>query len=242
MKQIVILLNNAGGVGKTAAVATLAALLVEAGKRVLIVDVDPQATVTRQFLMAPPEENIGAALLGGPVPIRNVLFNFDLVPASPTLTDEIIAGADYSRMAKALEPLRKQYDYIFVDCPPSLGYLSRCAIAAADYILSPVLPDMKSLYGLQHLEDAVDKFASKAEPGIDGVFLANYNGRRMMDVAVAAKLKEMYPDQMFDAKIRQCNKVRECLRQWCDVATYAPHSNAAVDYRRLLNELMERME
>ena len=246
MKKTVILLNNAGGVGKTAAVASLAGLAVTEGMRVLCVDLDPQATLTRQFLPSPPETDIGAALRGGRLPVSNVLFNFDLVPSSPNLQDSDrangIAAGDYSGVARALSPMKTRYDLILVDCPPSLGYLSRCAIAAADYILSPVLPDIKSLIGLQHLEAAVAEYATKDVLGIDGVFLANYNGRRRLDAEIAAKISELYEDRLYMAKIRQCNKVRECLTEWTDVATYAPTSNAATDYRRLLTELTKRLE
>lgn len=242
MKKIIIVFNNAGGVGKTATVASLAGQMAEQGRRVLAVDLDPQATLTKQFLPAPPSVDIGAALRGGTVPIASVLFNFDLIPASPTLSDEIIGSDNYTCLAKLLEPMRKQYDFIIVDCPPSMGYLSRNAIAAADYILSPVLPDLKSIYGTQHLEDAIEAYATKNSPGIDGIFLTGFNRRRIMDLDVVAKLKEMYPQRLFDTKIRTCNKVRECLRAWCDVTTYAPRSNAAVDYRRLLNELIDRLQ
>ena len=242
MKKIIILLNNAGGVGKTAAVASLAGLMAAQGLRILVVDLDPQATLTRQFLPKKPSADISAALRGGTVPIKSILFNLDIIPATPALADvrEGRAGRDW--LARVLAPLQPRYDYILIDCPPSLGFMSCSAIAAADYILSPVLPDLKSLYGLQQLEDAVDECATKAEEGIDGVFLANYNARRNLDVDIAEKLKELYGDRLFGTRIRQCNKVRECLRAWTDVATYAPRSNAAVDFRHLLRELQERLD
>ncbi len=239
MKKIIILLNNAGGVGKTAAVASLAGMMAADGKRILAVDLDGQATLTRQYLPELPDDDIGTALQGGPVPIKAVQFGLDIVPATPRLAN--LAAGDTTWLKEALAPFAKTYDYILADCPPSLGYISRCAIAAADYVLSPVLPDLKSLYGLQQLEDVVDMFGTKDEPGIDGVFLANYNGRRSLDRDVEAKLHELYGKKLFEARIRQCNKLRECLRGMTDIQTYAPRSTGAVDYRKLLDELLLRL-
>lgn len=239
MKQIIILLNNAGGVGKTAAVASLAGMMAAEGKRILAVDLDGQATLTRQYLPELPDDDIGTALLGGPVPIKAVQFGLDIVPATPRLAN--LTSSDTTWLKDALAPLKKTYDYFLVDCPPSLGYISRCAIAAADFVMAPVLPDLKSLYGLQQLEDSVDMYATKDEPGIDGVFIANYNGRRSLDRDVETKLRELYGNKLFEARIRQCIKLRECLRGLTDIQSYAPRSSGAIDYRKLLDELLNRL-
>lgn len=239
MKQIIILLNNAGGVGKTAAVASLAGMMAAEGKRILAVDLDGQATLTRQYIPGFPDTDIGSVLMGGPVPVISVQFGLDIVPATPRLAN--LTSSDTTWLKDALAPLKKTYDYILVDCPPSLGHISRCAIAAADFVLSPVLPDLKSLYGLQQLEDVVDMFGTKAEPGIDGVFFANFNGRRGLDRDVEAKLHELYPDKLFNVRIGQCNKLRECLRGMTDIQSYAPRSSGAYDYRKLLDELLTRL-
>ena len=242
MKKIICLYNHAGGVGKTTAAAAIASLLAARGLRTLAVDLDSQANLT-QFLSAKrPGDSIEQALRGGPLPLIDLQPYLCLAPASPgliTVENELRNDQNARALQNVLSETRDDFDFVVIDTPPSTDYLAINALSAADFLLVPVLPDGKSLAGLDQVRIACK--ASSSTTTIDGIFLSNYNSRRCLDAFIDEELRKRHAGLVFETRIRQCISLRECALHGCDIISYAPRSSAAQDYKSLVDELIQRL-
>ncbi len=252
MSRIYTLVNQKGGVGKTTTAINLGAYLAYYGQRVLLVDLDPQANATsslgvdKYHLRGGTYDVLLGASPAAPLILHNPRLKMSLLPASPAL-----AGAEVelvnelgreTRLRRALEPLADRYDYILIDCPPSLGLLTiNGLVAAQDGVIIPVQCEYLALEGLGLLTQTLDKVRSALFPelAVRGVVLTMYDGRTNLAGDVVAEVQKHFPDKVFHAIIPRSVRLAEAPSYGVPVSAYAPQSRGARAYAALARELLE---
>jgi chromosome partitioning protein len=246
---IYALANQKGGVGKTTTAINLAACLAEAGARTLIVDLDPQANATSGL-----GEHAGATstydlLDGAPLAtlVQHTRFaNLDLVPSRPELAGAVVelAGREdgESYLAQSLDGARENYEFIFLDCPPSLGPLTVNALAAADQVLVPMQAEYYALEGLSQLVKSVELVRARLNPrlSIGGVLLTMVDGRTKLSADVAAEVRTHFGDRVFKTTIPRSVRLAEAPSHGLPAISYDPRSAGAEAYWKVAMELVER--
>jgi chromosome partitioning protein len=249
MSKIVTLSNHKGGVGKTTSTINIGAALNQQGKRVLLIDLDPQANLTQslRLLTADSAQTIYGAIRGAATikPIQ-VAQGFDVVPSTLDLSGAEIelsgeAGREYI-LKELLEPLKHQYDFILIDSPPSLGLLTLNALSASDEVLIPLQAEYLATQGLSKLLEVVEKIQKRLNKAlkIGGVFITQYDGRKVLNRNVADTVGGHYGQYLLRAKIRDNVALAESPAAGLDIYRYSPKSNGAEDYTTLVNELLSK--
>jgi chromosome partitioning protein len=253
MTRIYALANQKGGVGKTTTAVNLGAYLSAAGKRVLLVDVDPQANATsclgvdRQSLM----HSTYDVLLNGTSPDQAILatkqVHLSLLPSTTALAGaevELVAVmAREHRLARALEPVVPRYDFVLLDCPPSLGLLTiNALVAAQDGVLIPVQCEYLALEGLGQLLKTIYRVRDNLNPrlAIAGVVLTMFDVRTNLAKQVVDEVRRYFPAYVFKTIIPRTIRLSEAPSYGETILSYAPESVGAVAYHALAQELMER--
>ena len=248
MSKTIAIVNQKGGVGKTTTCVNLAAALKNLGARVLVCDFDPQANTTSGLgvdkLAASP--NIYDVLISGASPAKAVVSTryADVLPAHKSLagaTVEMIGMEHREYLLKeALDQISEQYDYIFIDCPPSLELLTLNALCAADTVLVPVQCEYYALEGLSDLLSTVRIVKKSLNPkiGMEGVVLTMYDGRTNLSLQVAEEVKRHFPGQVYAAVIPRNVRLSEAPRHGKPVSDYVPRSRGAEAYAALAEEFM----
>lgn len=249
MAKTIAIVNQKGGVGKTTTCVNLAASLKRLGCRVLVCDFDPQANTTSGFgVDKTSSPNIYDVLLNGVETSRAILPTTysDVLPSSKGLagaTIEMIAldRREY-RLKEALEQVADQYDYIFIDCPPSLELLTLNALCAADTVLVPVQCEYYALEGLSDLLSTIRIVKRSLNPaiGLEGVVLTMYDGRTNLSMQVAEEVKRHFPGQVYATVIPRNVRLSEAPSYGKPVCAYDPYSRGAEAYDALAQELMEQ--
>lgn len=245
--RIIALANHKGGVGKSTTTACLGAALVRLGHKVLVVDLDAQQNLT--FMMTGNEEHdqsiYDALVKKAPLPIVEGHGGVDVVPASLDLArvdiDLFTVIAKERKLEMLLCEVAEDYDYILIDCPPSLGTIVTNALVAADELYIPLTAEALPLKGLAMLEDVVKEVKQLVNPRlrIGGVIFTRYNKRRLNNEVVKI-VKESYGDAVFNTKIRENITVAEMPLTGQTIYEYDPESAAAADYNSLAEEIIER--
>lgn len=244
--------NHKGGVGKTTTVASLGVALSHKGKRVLLIDLDAQGNLSSLFVHDTPERTIFEAMTGNKVlPIIHITdnTNLDIVPSSLDLVGiekalTTLVNDDYKELnilRTLLEPIRESYDYILIDCPPSLGTLTKNALTASDGVIITLTAESLPTKGLTSLIDAIlmtRKLLNK-NLKLSGVLITRYN-RRKINRLVEATLRESFEDVVFTTKIRENVDIMESPLYGTDIFTYSPDSIGAKDYSDLANEIINK--
>ncbi len=190
MSKVIALFNQSGGVGKTTLTMNLGYQLTERGHRVLLVDMDPQASLTTFMGLDPIELKqtiYDAVMHGEPIAIHRNIYGIDLVPANITLSaaemELVVAEMREVRLKDALEPITGEYDFILIDCPPSLGVLSYVSLVAATYILVPIETQYKAFCGTELLLSTVSRIRSRANKRLQiaGFIPTRYDSRNSQD-------------------------------------------------------------
>jgi len=249
--RIYTLVNQKGGVGKTTTTINLAAYLGQMGQRVLVVDLDPQANATSCLGV----DKLGVtggtyeALLGDDNVASYVLLNerlrLSLLPSSPALAGaeiELVEElARESRLRKALEPIANKYDYVLVDCPPSLGLLTvNGLMSAMNGVIVPVQCEYLALEGLGQLTQTIERVRSLLFPelSVRGVVLTMFDNRTNLSSDVVSEVNKHFPDQVFKSIIPRSIRLAEAPSYGLPISAYAPTSVGAVAYEALAKELL----
>ncbi|NJC98943.1 MAG: sporulation initiation inhibitor Soj [Anaerolineales bacterium] len=252
MTRIYTLVNQKGGVGKTTTAINLAAYLAKLGQKVLVVDIDPQANATSS--LGVDKHNVQGstyeALLNGDTPASFVLYNerlqLSLLPSSPSLAGAEIELVDELgrefRLKKALEPFDKKYDYILIDCPPSLGLLTvNGLVAARDGVLVPVQCEYLALEGLGQLTQTIQRVRSALFPDlrVRGVVLTMYDPRTNLAHDVVNEVNNHFPGQVFKSIVPRSIRLAEAPSYGLPISSYSPASVGAKAYETLAKELLK---
>jgi chromosome partitioning protein len=252
--KIIAIANQKGGVGKTTTAVNLGCALAEMGRRVLLVDLDPQANATSSLgLQALNDTTLYGPLLGETsiaekiVPTR--CENLFLVPS-----DLDLAGAEVeiarmenhlTRLAETLQPLRKDntFDLVLLDCPPSLGILMTNALAAADELLTPIQCEYFALEGLVKIVRVVEQVrdsGANARLELRGIVMTMFDGRTNLSAQVVADVREHFPDRVYETVIPRTVRLGEAPSFGKPILEYDPHGAGAVAYRALAKEFLKR--
>jgi chromosome partitioning protein len=246
MTKIIAVSNHKGGVGKTTSTVNIGAGLSRAGKRVLLIDLDPQANLSQSLRIEGERDIYGA--IRGLYPLTPIAINAKLsaIPSTLDLSGaEIEIAGQIGReriLRKLLEPVRSSFDYILIDSPPSLGLLTINALTAAEEVYIPLQAQYLSLQGLSKLREVVDRIAEDINPGlrIGGIIVTQFDARKVLNRDVAQTIREHYPEETFKTEIRDNIALAEAPTQGADIFTYSPSSKGAEDYAALVKEILKR--
>jgi chromosome partitioning protein len=252
--RVIALANQKGGVGKTTSTISLGAALAEVGARVLIVDFDPQGGCGLGLGIEPGSIDLSVynALLDRNCDVADVIAktsvpNLDLLPSNIDLAAaELMLVQEVAReqsLMRVLAPLRVKYDFILIDCPPSLGLLTINALTAADGVIVPLECEYYALRGMALLMDSIDKIKERLNPRlhVDGILATMLDGRTIHSREVLARVREAFGPTMFDTVIRKTVRFAEAPVAGEPILTYAPTSTGATAYRELAQEVIQRV-
>jgi chromosome partitioning protein len=252
--RIVAVANQKGGVGKTTTAINLATSIALSGRRVLLVDVDPQGNLTSGVGSKGARGEAGtvyeALLTDASAPdaflVATKIENLSLMPADRNLTGaeiELVSMSDREhRLERVLDPLRARFDYIFVDCPPSLGLLTLNALVAADAVLIPLHCEYFALEGLADLVGTMRRVRGALNPALDieGVLLTMYDDRTNLGQLVARDVREFFKDKVFNTIIPRNVRLGEAPSHGIPAVLYDAKSRGAAAYVALAKEMLAR--
>lgn len=249
MAKVISLSNHKGGVGKTTSTVNIGAGLAEKGKRVLLIDLDPQANLSQSLGITEPEENIYEALLGEyPLLPVHVTDKLHVIPSTLDLSGaEIELSAEAGRefiLRDLIEPIKKEYDYVLIDCPPSLGLLTLNALTSSDRVIIPLQTQYLALQGLTKLMEVMDKVQKRLNKKLElgGVILTQFDSRKTLNKDVAASIESHFKGKVFKTRIRDNVSLAEAPSQGKDIFSYNPKSRGAEDYYELCQEILKRIK
>ncbi len=252
MAKILAIVNQKGGVGKTTSAVNLTACLKDIGLRVLLCDFDPQANATSGLGVEKRKLNktVYDLVLGQCSPKEAVVSTKygDLLPSSADLAGagvELMSFDDpQRRLAQALEPLREDYDVIFIDCPPSLEMLTLNALAAADGILVPVQCEYYALEGLSDLMGTLRAVKKRINPKLEifGVLLTMFDGRTIFSTQVAQEVRRHFPGKVYTMAIPRNIRLAEAPSHGLPVTAYDRLSRGAAAYRQVAEEMFSKLK
>ncbi len=240
------IINHKGGVGKTATASGLAGALKKKGYKVLAIDADSQANLTDSFgFPMDQDETLYEALKNEcELPICNHPDGIDIVPSCLGLsTIEAELSDEPGRellLASLLKPIKKDYDFIIIDCPPSLSLLTINAMTAANGIIIPVQVEYLAMRGMARLLTVIDKVQQRlnSKLEIEGILLTMYDSRKNLHQITVDTIQTKFPDQTFNTIIRTNVAIAEATSYKRDVVHYAPRSSGATDYMSLADEII----
>ena len=251
--KIIAITNQKGGVGKTTTSVNLSACVAEAGKRTLLVDIDPQGNATSGVGQTGAGElSVYDVLIDG-APARDAVLDtgYDglmLLPAGIELAGAEIelvgAEARETLLKRALEAVRADYDYIFIDCPPSLGLLTLNALTAADSVLVPIQCEYYALEGVGQLMNTVKLVRMKLNPGlqVEGIVLTMFDARTNLGAQVVQEVRGHFANEVFSTLIPRNVRLSEAPSYALPIHLYDPKCSGTAAYRQLAKELIERNE
>ena len=247
MSKVISISNHKGGVGKTTSAINIGAGLNILKKKVLLIDLDPQANLTQSLGLIDQERNIYGALRGeyNLQPIE-ILKGLDVIPSTLDLSGaEVELSSEPGReyiLKELIEPLIASYDFIIIDSPPSLGLLTINAFTASDEILIPLQAQYLALQGLAKLVEVVDKIKGRLNKGlkVGGVFITQYDNRKVLNRDVVDTIQAHFKDEVFKTKVRDNIALAEAPSQGLDIFRYSSKSNGAEDYLALSKEILKR--
>ena len=252
MGKIVSFSNQKGGVGKTTTCVNMAAYIAAEGKKVLLVDMDPQgnATTGLGFSKSSLEQSIYSVLIDDEKALENIMptevENLDLLPSNIDLAGaevELVYKKNRERVLKnALEEIRSRYDYILIDCPPSLGLLTINALACADSVIIPIQSEYYALEGLSQLMNSISivKQHLNAALEVDGVVLTMYDSRSLISKQIAEEIKKFFTKRLFEIVVPRNVRLVEASSYGKPIMMHDPKCTGARAYKALTLEYLAR--
>ena len=255
MGKTIAIFNQKGGVGKTTTNINLAAYIALAGRRVLVVDMDPQGNTTSGLGIDKKtlEASIYDAITGEVADIRRIrkqteIAGLDILPASTDLAGaeiEMVAIENREKLLrKTLEQAKESYDYILIDCPPSLGLLTINSLTAADSVLIPIQCEFYALEGVSQLMGTVELVRKSVNPKleIEGVLMSMFDGRTNLSIQVVQEVKRYFRNKVYTTVIPRNVRLAEAPSYGMPIAIYDPRSAGALAYQQFAKEFLEREE
>lgn len=247
MAKIFSVSNHKGGVGKTTSTVNIGAALVLKGFKVLLVDLDPQSNLTQSLGLKNIDISIYENLRGektiSPIEVKKNMWvlpsSLDLSAAEIELSSE--PGREYI-LKDILSQLKSEFDYILIDCPPSLGLLTINALTASDYVLIPLQAEYLPLKGLTKLTEVIGKIKKRLNPSLEigCVFLTQYDPRKVLNRDVAQSVKDFFGDKLLETTISSNVALAEAPSQGKDIFLYNRNCKGASDYKDLCDELLNK--
>ncbi len=254
MGKIVSFSNQKGGVGKTTTCVNMAAYLATFGKKVLLVDIDPQgnATTGLGFSKSSLKKSVYSVLIDDEKVSDNLLKteieNLDLLPSNIDLAGaevELVYKKTREKVLKnALAEVRANYDYIMIDCPPSLGLLTINALAAADTVIIPIQSEYYALEGLSQLMNSITLVKQHLNPAleVDGVVLTMYDSRSLISKQIAEEIKKFFTKRLFEIVVPRNVRLVEATSYGKPIMMHDPKCTGARAYKALTQEYLSREE
>ena len=253
MAKIVSFSNQKGGVGKTTSCVNISAQIANKGKKVLMIDMDPQGNATSGLgLQKSKIKNtiydviIGRCNISEAI-IKTKFKNLSVIPANIALAGAEIELQELNEELKfielGLDSIKDDYDYIFIDCPPSLGMLTIKALSVSDGVVIPMQCEFYSLEGMSQLLNTVKKIKSLYNPDLQlvGILLTMYNGRLTLTGQVVAELKKYYADKLFKVPISRTVRISEAPGYGEPICYHDPYGKGSLEYAAVAKELMLRI-
>ncbi len=255
MGKAIAIFNQKGGVGKTTTNINLSATLAASGKKILVIDIDPQGNTTSGLGIA--KKTLGKTtyeiLIDDNVHMSEAIIptgadNLDIVPASVQL-----AGAEIElvkiegreqRLKKAIESIKDQYDYIFIDCPPSLGLLTINSLSAVDSVLIPIQCEFYALEGVSQLINTIEIVKKKLNKRLEiqGVLLSMFDGRTNLSIQVVEETKKFFKNKVYATVIPRNVRLAEAPSHGLPITVYDPKSTGAEAYKEFAEEFIRLEE
>ena len=251
MGKIIAIANQKGGVGKTTTAVNLSACLAELGKKTLMVDLDPQGNTTSGLGCRVKEDNSIYDALMGRARIQDCIQKTDVKKLRLIGSDIRLAGAEVELVGEErreyylktiLAPIREDYDFIFVDCPPSLSLLTLNAMAAADSVLVPIQCEYYALEGVSSLMNTIGRVRKSMNPRleIEGILLTMLDGRTNLGLQVVDQVKKHFKKEVFSTTIPRNVRLGEAPSHGKPIHLYDPRSSGALAYQSLAKEVISR--
>ncbi len=252
MGKIVSFSNQKGGVGKTTTCVNMAAYLASFGKKVLLVDIDPQgnATTGLGFSKSSLKKSVYNVLIDDEKAEDNILKteveNLDILPSNIDLAGaevELVYKRGREKVLKtALESAREKYDYIFIDCPPSLGLLTINSLAAADTVIIPIQSEYYALEGLSQLMNSITLVKQHLNAGleVDGVVLTMYDSRSLISKQIAEEIRKFFTKRVFEIVVPRNVRLVEASSYGKPIVVHDPKCTGARAYRALTMEYLDK--
>ena len=254
MGKAIAIFNQKGGVGKTTTNINLGACLAAKGKKVLVIDIDPQGNTTSGLGVSKKELGYSTyELLLDDVDTRDAIIetqveNMDIIPASVQLAGaevELISiDGRETRLKKAIDSVKDEYDYIFIDCPPSLGLLTINSLTAVDSVLIPIQCEFYALEGVSQLMSTIELVKKKLNPDIqvEGVILSMFDGRTNLSIQVVEEVKKYFKEKVYSTVIPRNVRLAEAPSYGMPIIEYDPRSAGAEAYKEFADEFLSMEE
>lgn len=251
MGKIIAMVNQKGGVSKTISTINIGGGLARKGNKVLLIDFDSQGSMSLACGVKAYEQNKTIyEVLNGDCSAKDSIIHkkhFDIIPSDLRLAKSememlSIVGREQV-LQEVLKPIKNDYDFILIDCSPSLGILTYNALTSCDFVLIPTLSDYLPIVGISQLFLSIEQIKKRLNPSIEvlGIFIAMYDSRKNIVKDIAENLEKRFPKEMMKTRIRMNVAISEATTLGQDIFEYDSKSNGAIDFMNLVDELLSRL-